>query len=564
MQINLRSSRRARRTSAVLILAIAISLFGNTRLSSVITPTAHADMNYFNLAGGNFSQDWSNTELITINDDWSGVPSITGFLGNVTGNVMGVDPQTILDPRNTVIDVVANQTNPNTLATRGVAEFEMTQQNAPANANPTIALQGSGMADSPYINIYLNTTGRSNITVSYNLRDVDGSTDNAVQPIALQYRVGATGNYTNVPAGFVADASARSNATAADPANATLVTPVSAVLPVAAENQAQVQVRIITANAVPTDEWIGVDDINVTSTPLLPLTDSQTVYGVTSGNTLINFNTTSPGTVNTVGTITGITETIIGIDFRPSGNSTTRGLLYAVTNDGGTGRIYTIDLQTAAATFVSMLAADTVNDTSPDYAGLVGTSFGVDFNPVPDRLRVVSNTGQNLRINVDTGATITDGEINPGTPTIVAVAYTNPDNDPSTGTMLYDIDTSTSPDTLFIQSPPNDGTLVLPAGSSSGNLGFDSTGGGFDIARNGNGFAVMTSGGASNLYQIVLSSGRAILGGVVGSASPITAISIADISPTADTVTIEGRATTANGAPLSGVTLRLAGTQQSV
>ena len=32
-------------------------------------------------------------------------------------------------------------------------------------------------------------------------------------------------------------------------------------------------------------------------------------------------------------------------------------------------------------------------------------------NPVPDRLRVTSDTGQNLRINVDNGETIVDGDI---------------------------------------------------------------------------------------------------------------------------------------------------------
>jgi hypothetical protein len=51
----------------------------------------------------------------------------------------------------------------------------------------------------------------------------------------------------------------------------------------------------------------------------------------------------------------------------------------------------------------------------------------VNFNPAADRLRVISNTGQNLRINVDTGATITDGTINlaTGTAAVVAGAYTN-------------------------------------------------------------------------------------------------------------------------------------------
>ena len=44
------------------------------------------------------------------------------------------------------------------------------------------------------------------IDVSFVLRDIDGTTDNAVQPVAVQYRVGATGTFTNLPAGFVADA----------------------------------------------------------------------------------------------------------------------------------------------------------------------------------------------------------------------------------------------------------------------------------------------------------------------------------------------------------------------
>ncbi len=140
--------------------------------------------------------------------------------------------------------MIANQSDTG-LPTGGVAEFEIT--------NPTIALQRSGTADAPHIIIYLNTTGQSTITVAYNLRDIDGSTDNAVQAVALQYRVGNSGNFTNVPAGFVADATT-------GPSLATLVTPVSAALPAAADNQSLVQVRIITANAVGNDEWVGVDD----------------------------------------------------------------------------------------------------------------------------------------------------------------------------------------------------------------------------------------------------------------------------------------------------------------
>src|SRR5689334_21797697 len=71
-----------------------------------------------------FFQDWSNTGLITANDDWSGVPGIVGYRGDTSTSVTGVDPRTIIAPRTDTIDVIANQTNPNTLVSGGVAEFD--------------------------------------------------------------------------------------------------------------------------------------------------------------------------------------------------------------------------------------------------------------------------------------------------------------------------------------------------------------------------------------------------------------------------------------------------------
>jgi predicted extracellular nuclease len=198
-----------------------------------------------------FSQNWTNIGLITTNDNWAGVAGITGFQGTDITTATGVDPQTLLaadDPG--TIDVNANQTNPNTFVTGGPTEFEI--------ANPVVALAGSGTADAPYLKLYLNTTGQSGITIAYNLRDIDGSTDNAIQAFALHFRVGASGNFTNVPAGFVADATT-------GPSLATLVTPVCAVLPVAANNQALVEVRVMTSNAGGNDEAVGIDDIVVST-----------------------------------------------------------------------------------------------------------------------------------------------------------------------------------------------------------------------------------------------------------------------------------------------------------
>ena len=72
--------------------------------------------------------------------------------------------------------------------------------------------------------------------------------------------MGNSGNFANVAGGYVADATT-------GPSLATLVTPVSAVLPVYAENQSLVQLRIMTTNAAGNDEWVGIDDISVDGDP---------------------------------------------------------------------------------------------------------------------------------------------------------------------------------------------------------------------------------------------------------------------------------------------------------
>ncbi|MDP2870247.1 ExeM/NucH family extracellular endonuclease [Methyloversatilis sp.] len=196
-----------------------------------------------------FAQDWTNIGLITANDNWSGVPGITGYRGDELTSATGVDPQTITaDGTTSPVDVNANQTNPNTFSTGGVTEFHLT--------DPVVALTGSGTADAPFILLSLNTTGHSGIVVRYDLRDLDGSADNAQQQVALQYRIGASGSFINVPEGYVADATE-------GPSLAVKVTPVQVTLPAAADNQPLLQLRVITTNAPGNDEWVGIDNISV-------------------------------------------------------------------------------------------------------------------------------------------------------------------------------------------------------------------------------------------------------------------------------------------------------------
>ncbi|UCV09777.1 ExeM/NucH family extracellular endonuclease [Dechloromonas denitrificans] len=222
-----------------------------------------------------FSQNWSNIGLITTSDNWDGVPGILGYRGDDLTGSTGTDPQGIVAPGSMVLDINANQTAPNTFSTGGVAEFHLT--------DPTIALTGSGTADAPFILLHLNTAGFQNIQVAYTVRDLDASADNAVQQVALQYRIGNSGNFVNVPAAYVADAT--------EAGTASKTTPVAVTLPAAADNQAQLQLRIITSNAVGNDEWVGIDDIAVSGSslgavnqPIMPTCLAGSVNQGSAGN----------------------------------------------------------------------------------------------------------------------------------------------------------------------------------------------------------------------------------------------------------------------------------------
>ena len=262
------------------------------------------------------------------------------------------------------------------------------------------------------------------------------------------------------------------------------------------------------------------DDNNVAPVPTTPPPASATVGDVvalTVSNRLISFDRAALATIRTNVLVTGLQsgENLVGIDMRPAD-----GMLYGV---GSTGRVYTLDPVTGAATSKSRLAADAA-DTTDAFTALAGTSFGVDFNPMADRLRIVSNTGQSLRINVDTGATTTDGSINGGAANtaISASAYTN--SFAGTGsTTLFGIDAVNN--TLYTQNPPNNGTLAnpVPLGIVAGAVN------GFDIdARTNMGYMVATVGGARNLYGVNLAatSAPATLVGALGVTEDIRGIAL--------------------------------------
>lgn len=227
------------------------------------------------------------------------------------------------------------------------------------------------------------------------------------------------------------------------------------------------------------------------------------IIGVVGPNTLIGFDSANPGTVTSTLTITGLGGQLIrGIDTRPA-----TGQLYAL---GQSGTLFTIDTGTGVATAV------------PGNVPVGGgdLDFGIGFNPVPDRLRVVTATDLNLRVDPTNSATITDGTLAyaagdagaGSNPLVTAVAYTNQVAGATT-TTLYGIDAARG--TLVLQNPPNAGTLTT-VGSLGLALFPNGFGVGFDIdAASGVAFASLVPlTGGNNLYTINLATGAAsLLGG---------------------------------------------------
>jgi Ca2+-binding RTX toxin-like protein len=242
----------------------------------------------------------------------------------------------------------------------------------------------------------------------------------------------------------------------------------------------------------------------------------STLFGLTKGNVLVGFDPASPDQATTIG-VTGVDGNLIGIDVRPAD-----GMLYGVTD---TNKIYTINTNTGAATLKSTISPISFN---------AGQQSGVDFNPVPDRLRLNGSNDQNLRVNVDNGQVVDGDTIQGGIqpdgmlayapndpnfkvdPNITAAAYTNAfpgGPSPARTTQLLGIDFGR--DILVLQNPPNAGTLT-----TIGSLGVDfGPTAGFDIFSPTNGVNIAYAVSGSTLYNINISTGAATALGTVGNGS---------------------------------------------
>lgn len=225
---------------------------------------------------------------------------------------------------------------------------------------------------------------------------------------------------------------------------------------------------------------------------------ADTLYGFNSSKLAV-IDTLNLGAVSYIN-ISGLSanERLLGVDLRP-----TDGMVYGLTNQN---RLYTLDTTTGAATFKSNLTG----------ASLAGQSIGIDFNPVADfagnaSLRVVTGTGNNYAVNVNTGVVGNTAGANIGSG-YTAVAYTNstPGMAPSSTGLYY---LNTSSDSLnFLASGFNN-----PASAGGiqtvGSLGLDVlSANGFDILGNAKAYALFNLDDGtldSQLFSINLSTGAA-------------------------------------------------------
>jgi Domain of unknown function (DUF4394) len=238
----------------------------------------------------------------------------------------------------------------------------------------------------------------------------------------------------------------------------------------------------------------------------LPAVQGRPLYGVDIVNNLVRFGSQSPTTITNTFAISGLYdgETILGIDFRATDRR-----LYGL---GSSNRIYVIDTLSGGAIPLG---------TTSFFPAIAGTSFGFDFNPVPDRIRLHSNAKQDLRLDPDTGVVSASDstlayaatDINAGfNPYIVGSAYTN-SVVAASSTALYAIDSNLG--ILTMLPSPNNGQL-----STVGSLGVvisDLVG--FDIAgKDGAAYAALKVAGnqGSGLYTIDLLSGAATYIGDIG------------------------------------------------
>lgn len=227
------------------------------------------------------------------------------------------------------------------------------------------------------------------------------------------------------------------------------------------------------------------------------------------GPTQLRFvDSTAPAVLLRTLNVTGMlaSETIAGIDYRPQNSA-----LYAVGFLGGDARLYTINTTSGVATPVAA-------GNTPFHATLGSQGYiGMDFNPVVDRIRIVSNLGTNLRVNPNDGTLVatdtqTDFAASDSNFGInnepIGLAYAN-NVAGAASTTLYGIVYANGATLATVGSvsgaptSPNSGQMFTVGLLGWG--GYSGSRQGFDISSSGTAYAVIDNN--NELYSINLNTG---------------------------------------------------------
>lgn len=180
------------------------------------------------------------------------------------------------------------------------------------------------------------------------------------------------------------------------------------------------------------------------------------LYTLGENQELLRLDAAAPQTVLARQTLTGLEQDgqPVGLGLRPA-----NGQLYALASSG---QLYRLDPQSGAAQKVGSGHPPPGTATVGGRNGIAGVlffgeRFGVDVDPVSDRLRMVADRGMNLRMDLDSSLAVGDGnaqgrrqpdtalqyaadDANAGkTPAVVALAYARDPADPQRST-AYAID----------------------------------------------------------------------------------------------------------------------------
>ncbi|HWJ09179.1 MAG TPA: Ig domain-containing protein, partial [Nocardioides sp.] len=318
-----------------------------------------------------YVQSWNG---LTSTSTWADFPGVEGFTTAATiapsnqPNTTDVGSLTAEGTLTSALTLLAG-TTPNTNSNGGVLGYH-------SAADRTVALSATGTFTTPLLAFHLDTTGESGVGVAYDVQDLDSGTDDQPTRVALQYRVGTSGAYTNVPTAYLADATVASNP-------AVVSTHVAATLPAAADDKADVFVRVITLdNASGSNEHVGIDNITITTggdvepDPLAATDPGDKTYTQNTAITPLQLQATG-GTPPYTWAVTG---GVLPAGLSLAANGTLAGTPTAVTASPAEITVTATDAadQTATATFTVTVQAPL---TITPIAELQGTGARSPFAP---------------------------------------------------------------------------------------------------------------------------------------------------------------------------------------